>query len=204
MFTLHSTVNWTSSPSTINVTPFSTSGVNTNTTKNKLSQIRWSDVFVVGCSRRQYLPDSLQHWLSCASCFSIPIPALRWLHHQIWKQSTFYEYRESTAHLGWKHSDPSWGLTHDITWYIHHKITSNHLLQLNIGENCSMQPFCHFGITSACYVYQKIVIFMISHTNLAFLMISHTNWRMIAWWKRCHPYTLFLLAYLKILAKKIT
>ncbi len=33
----------------------------------------------------------------------------------------------------------------------------------------------------------------------------HTQiWRMIAWWKRCHPYTLLLLAYLKIFTKKIT
>ncbi len=33
---------------------------------------------------------------------------------------------------------------------IHHKITSNHLLQLEIGENCSMQPFYHVCITFAC------------------------------------------------------
>ncbi len=26
--------------------------------------------FVVGCSWRQYLPDSLQHWPGCASCLS--------------------------------------------------------------------------------------------------------------------------------------
>ncbi len=55
------------------------------------------------------------------------------------------------------------------TWhniiYIHRKITSNHLLQLEIGENCSIQPFYHVGVTSACYVYQKIVILMIPHTN---------------------------------------
>ncbi len=35
------------------------------------------------------------------------------------------------------------------------KITSNHLLQLEIGENCSTRPFYHVGVTSACYVYQK-------------------------------------------------
>ncbi len=33
---------------------------------------------------------------------------------------------------------------------------------------------------------------------------AHKFWRMIAWWKWCHPYTLLLLAYLKIFAKKIT
>ncbi len=38
---------------------------------------------------------------------------------------------------------------------IRRKITSNHLLQLEIGENCSMLPFYHVCVTSACYVYQK-------------------------------------------------
>ncbi len=70
--------------------------------------------FVVGCSPQQYLLDSLQHWLSCVSCLSMPIPELRWLRHWIWKQWTFHEYLESTAHLGWKQSALSCGLTHDI------------------------------------------------------------------------------------------
>ncbi len=46
-----------------------------------------------------------------------------------------------------------------------HKITSNHLLQLEIGENWSKLPFYHVGVTSACYVYQNMVILMILHTN---------------------------------------
>ncbi len=55
---------------------------------------------------------------------------------------------------------------------IHHKITSNHPLQLEIGENCSMQPFYHVGITSAIYIYQKIVILMIPYTNFDFFYDS--------------------------------
>ncbi len=101
---------------------------------------------------------------------------------------------------------------------IHRKITSNHLLQLEIGENCSMQPFYHVGVTSAYYIYPKIVILMILYLNfwwfctrtLTFLMIPNTNfgeWSHLfsirfncdfislkqtisiwAWWKRWHPY----------------
>ncbi len=45
---------------------------------------------------------------------------------------------------------------------------------------------------------------MILRTNFEmFYDSAHEFWRMIAWWKRCHPYTL-LLAYIKIFAKKIT
>ncbi len=33
---------------------------------------------------------------------------------------------------------------------------------------------------------------------------THEFWRMIAWWKLYHPFTVLLLAYLKIFAKKIT
>ncbi len=88
------------------------------------------------------------------------------------------------------------------TWhniiYIRRKITSNHLLQLKIGENCSMRPFYHVGVTSAWYVYQKIVIFMILYPNFdIFYDSAHEFWRMITWWEPCHPYTLLLLAYLK-------
>ncbi len=32
--------------------------------------VQYLILFVVGCSRRQYLPDSLQHWLGCVSCLS--------------------------------------------------------------------------------------------------------------------------------------
>ncbi len=67
-----------------------------------------------------------------------------------------------------------------------------------------MQPFYHVGVTSACYVFQKIVILMIPHTNFDIFDGSvYKFWKMIAWWKRCHPYTLLLLASLKIFAKKI-
>ncbi len=56
---------------------------------------------------------------------------------------------------------------------------------------------------------------MLHLSKNSYLMIPHTNfdifddsaykfWRMIAQWKRCHPHTLLLLAYLKIFAKKIT
>ncbi len=66
--------------------------------------------------------------------------------------------------------------------HICRKITSNHLLQLEIGENCNTQPFDHVGVNSACYVYQKIVFLMIPHTNiwwfctwiLKCLIIQHT------------------------------
>ncbi len=52
---------------------------------------------------------------------------------------------------------------------------------------------------------KKIVIFIIPHTNFdIFDDSAHKFWRMIAWWKQCHPYTLLLLAYLNIFAKKIT
>ncbi len=52
-----------------------------------------------------------------------------------------------------------------------------------IGENCGTRPFYQVGVTSACYIYQKIVILMIPHTNfwwfrtwiLKCLMIPHTN-----------------------------
>ncbi len=54
------------------------------------------------------------------------------------------------------------------------KITSNHLLQLEIGENCSMQPFYHVGVTSACYVYQKCYLDDSAHE---LLMIPHTNFK---------------------------
>ncbi len=68
-----------------------------------------------------------------------------------------------------------------------------------------MQPFYYVGVTFACYIYQKIVILMILHTNFDnFDDSAHKFWRMIAWWKRCHPYALLLLAYLKIFAKKKT
>ncbi len=74
----------------------------------------YTPFFVVGCSLWQYLLDSLLHWLGCVSCFSMPIPALRWLCHWIWKQSTFHEYLESTAHLGWTQSVPKLG---SDTWH---------------------------------------------------------------------------------------
>ena len=51
---------------------------------------------------------------------------------------------------------------------IHRKITSNHLLQPEIVENCSTRPFYHADVTSqssACYVYEKNVIIMIPHTK---------------------------------------
>ncbi len=100
---------------------------------------------------------------------------------------------------------------------IRHKITLNHLLQLEIGANWSTQPFYHVCVTSACYIYQKIVILMILHTNFwwfrtwmsTFFMIPHTNFgessckfnirfncdfislkqtiSIWAWWKRWHP-----------------
>ncbi len=66
-------------------------------------------------------------------------------------------------------------------------------------------PFYHVGITSACYVYQKIVILMIPNASFEIFNDStHEFWRIITWWKRCHLCTLLLLDYLKIFAKKIT
>ncbi len=39
---------------------------------------------------------------------------------------------------------------------------------------------------------------MIPHTNFdIFDDSAHKFWRINAWWKRCHPYTLLLLAYFK-------
>ncbi len=61
---------------------------------------------------------------------------------------------------------------------IRRKITSNHLLQL---ENCRMQSFYHVGVTSACYIYQKIVIWMIPHTNF--------------WWFRLQILKFFMILY---------
>ncbi len=56
---------------------------------------------------------------------------------------------------------------------IRHKITSNQLLQLKIGKNCSTLPFYHVGVTSACYIYNKISYLDDSSHKL--LMILHTN-----------------------------
>ncbi len=68
------------------------------------------------------LPDSLQQWLGCVSCFSMSIPALRWLCHRIWKPWTFHEYLESTAHLGSKQSAPSW---HNIIYTLQNNFKSS-------------------------------------------------------------------------------
>ncbi len=58
---------------------------------------------------------------------------------------------------------------------IRHKITSNHLLQLEIVENWSTLPFYHVGVTYACYVYQNMVILMIPHTNFWHVWWFHTQ-----------------------------
>ncbi len=74
---------------------------------------------------------------------------------------------------------------------IRRKIT--YILPLEIGENCSKQPFYHVGVTSACYVIKKKLSWWF-HTRtfnesahefwnfwwfhkqiLKFLMIPHTN-----------------------------
>ncbi len=178
-------------------------------------------LFAVGCSRRQYLPDSMQHWLSCASrllCIS---------HHHddyVIRSGNASRFRLKIVSLPnyWQPANgdlscflsnycPVRGLTHDITWYIRYKITSNHLLQLEIGKNTAAGGHFIMLASPLHAMFIKKVILMIPHTNfwwfctqiLTLLMIPYTYFGMIAWWKRCHPYTL-LLAYIKILATKIT
>ncbi len=137
-------------------------------------------------------PPALVHFLSSATILSGFDAALTWLR----KLPFMYI-----------------SLPHDIYNMIY--MSQNNFKSSSTTRNwwkyCSTWPFYHVGVTSACYVYQKSYLddsahklLMIPRTNFeVFDDSSHKCWRMIAWWKRCHPYTP-LLAYIKILAKKIT